>query len=1538
MAQESVLRIVIDSRNAERNAQNIARELQSIERNGDHASRSMDSMSVATRSLVGYMSGLVTIGAAINKMDTYTGLTNKLKLVTVNQTELNKAMGDTFKIAQNTAQAWDSVAQIYQRFSDNAKRLNITQAETASLTETVAKAISISGGSAASAEAALIQFSQALASNVLRGEELNSVMEQAPGLAKAIAQGMGITVGQLRSVAAEGKITGDVLVEALGKAKASVDDLFSKTDFTIAQSFTQLSNEVTKFVGEAGKSSGAANALSGSIKVLAENLELIANGAFVIGIGYATKAIAAKTVAIYSSIVATTASIEAEKVSAAQTLRSALAEKTAAEAELTRARDAVVSAEMQVQADRKVIASEMQRIESSLAQVAAEKQLEIQRLKSQINDQGRIATSTRMAELQQVQASMTAELTVLERQLGATTVASSAQFVAAREAQVVATGNLAATTEVATLAQAQNNAVQRAGLLTSTGLVGALGGPLGLGITVAALAATYLMFKDSSDDVNDSLSSQIEVVSDLAQKYRELTLAKLISEQDALEKKLKNSESQSSKAIASLMGVATATEHSTDKQKKQSEEMNRIATSLRGGAITTGKALIQMRESGFTEAQIKKASAFFDEFDKGKAGANEAGRQIDYVSQQTGIYGDKLDASTKKIADQKAIVNALSGDYKNFSDEMSKNIDWLLQQDGALNATVEQQKKVTDAVDAWKKGTIDATDVAKIFKSNLPIDSSLLTGLGDLATKTDNAKKELNTANGELKQVQANGPKAKQGFSDAAQGAKDAKGEVDKLNEKLKDFNKTLYDRDFDANFKKMALERTKFSEKQIQAVMEVTQELRKKGVALDSDAAKQLYAETLRITKIEEQGNKILDDRNEAEKKITKEKEKQLKLGQRLIGISGNSGIGTGAHLDVRYGGSRDGQKVSKEHLARLQAGGKSLASYKVSSDYGQRKAPTKGASSFHKGIDFDMPVNTPITTNVAVKDVKTAYDSKGGGYYSTVTFEDGVVLKLLHQAPSAMSKIKGGSSDGTLKANQDIEKQAEQQANTQLQLQMAVATERKRIETQLQEDIKEINKAGFSPEETKRLISEYQARADNDIAIAQYALKTKLNDYESFRKSEETLLKESFDQKKFYAARDLELSKEDRKKAVALLESQYQQELALVKLAKEQRIFQAEQAMMTEIQVMQERYRFERDEIIKTTATDLDERRRRLNALNTDVIRGGVGKNFSDPNDTGSQFLQSVQYSPVAKSNIERLDEENAAVLQKLKDRLDAVKEAENTSYEERLEAERIFKESKEQLDDEYYFKAQDARRMDYENQLSMYNSMISMTGGVFGELMGIVSQYKEENTKTYKTMFAFQKTAALAQAIVSTELAAIQVMADPTALTMSQKLLYAGIIRATGYMSAGIIAGQALAGPGGEGYANGGYTGHGGKYEPAGIVHKGEGVLTKEEVEALGGPQGFEDLRKSIRRGYSTGGLVADTHRVGMGAMNAINNGGAIQAEKQAQANAKVQSQNPQVIDNNLRVIMVKDENEAKDWLYSPEGERAFLYHMKRNRSKV
>lgn len=305
--QESRLVISIDARNAERTAKALNSELQGITNNGNKAVSQTNALGTSMQALAGYMAGVVTVGAAINKIDAYTNLQNRLKLVTNSQQELNKAMNDTFGIAQRSYQTWDSVVQVYQRFSDNAKTLGINMEQTAKLTETVSKAVAVSGASTQAAEAALTQFGQALASGTLRGEELNSILEQTPALAKAIAQGMGITVGQLRSVAAEGKITGDVLVDALTKSADSVEQLFAKTDVTISQSIGLLSNELTKFIGEAGQSSGAANLLAGSIKLLSENLSLLADAAVVGGIGYITKAILTKTVAVQADIAASIA-------------------------------------------------------------------------------------------------------------------------------------------------------------------------------------------------------------------------------------------------------------------------------------------------------------------------------------------------------------------------------------------------------------------------------------------------------------------------------------------------------------------------------------------------------------------------------------------------------------------------------------------------------------------------------------------------------------------------------------------------------------------------------------------------------------------------------------------------------------------------------------------------------------------------------------------------------------------------------------------------------------------------------------------------------------------------------------------------------------------------------------------------------------------------------------------------------------------------------------------------------------------------------
>ena len=1323
MAQESILRIIIDSRNAERNARNIANELQNIERNGDHASRSMDSMSVATRSLVGYMGGLVTIGAAISKMDTYTGLNNKLKLVTNSQVELNQALGDTFKIAQNTAQAWDSVAQIYQRFSDNSKRLNITQAQTAALTDTVAKSIAISGGSAASAEAALIQFSQALASNVLRGEELNSVMEQAPGLAKAIAQGMGITVGQLRSVAAEGKITGDVLVDALTKAKSSVDDLFSKTDFTISQSFTQLSNEVTKFVGEAGKGSGAASALGDSIGFLAKNLSTIADIAIVGGVAMLTKAILTQTVATYGSITASVAR------------RSTLLAELAAQAAASTAEVARTGAIAQFTA--------MQLVDAK-------------------------ATAARMTGIQRL-AYVQATVIPLE--------AKATQMTAAHTTATAAD----------TVVQNANNAARSRGAM----LLRMIGGPIGLiTLGVAGLAAGYMYLKNRTAEANAKLEEQ----------------GKIAQETDAELRKLSGNDK-----ISAVRDLTAAFNAQNETLAKSKESVDAVLFSIRAVSVE-----------------------------------NEAARKV------------TEDARNGVISYDEAIKR------------------------------LNQMDIPTDLYDQLKK---------QVFQYN------------ENAEKAGESQRALSALGKVVKLAGNLFQNAAVGVGENSKALGKNKTAAEEAAEAQKKFKASLFDREFEARLTKGLLAKG-YTPEQVANMVQTANWAQKNNVKLTNE----LYQAGLQVLSIEEQNKKVIESKNAAEKKVTQEKEKQLKLGQRLIGISGNSGIGTGAHLDVRYGGSRDGQKVSKEHLARLEAGGKSLSNYRVSSDYGNRKAPTKGASSFHKGIDFAMPVGTPITTKVAVKDIKTAYDSKGGGYYSTVTFEDGVVLKLLHQSPSMMGKVKGGASDGTLKSHQDIEKQAEQQANSQLQLQMTVATERKRIETQLQKDIEEINKAGFSPEETRRLTAEYQARADNDIAIAEYALKTKLDDYESFRKTESQLLEDSFNERKFYASRDLELTKEQRDKAVALLDEQLKQEQALMKLAYETRLFQLRENLMSETAATQERYRLEREQILLNSklsqeqklreialskALQEEENRKRLNSAvqqwgGIQAEMNGTGDQYALEQQRFSRYDASQQVFDAQIGQVEQAAQDPNANMEELAAQREAIWQA----HHDRMTA----------IESDY-------QASSYSLQLGYGQQVTGALSGMFGAMLG-------ESSSAYRALYTAQQSFALAQAGMNVWKAASDAYANEPG-TVWQKM---GAAALATIESGTFVSMIQAATP--KGFANGGYTGHGGKYDPAGIVHKGEGVLTQEEVKALGGPQGFEDLRKSIRRGYATGGLVTDTHRVGMGAVSAINSGGGNGSSSgdvnitvnvtdsgvTTQSNQSDQKQLGQMIGNAVRTVIRQEQRQG------------------------
>ncbi|MFG4627144.1 phage tail protein, partial [Acinetobacter baumannii] len=317
--------------------------------------------------------------------------------------------------------------------------------------------------------------------------------------------------------------------------------------------------------------------------------------------------------------------------------------------------------------------------------------------------------------------------------------------------------------------------------------------------------------------------------------------------------------------------------------------------------------------------------------------------------------------------------------------------------------------------------------------------------------------------------------------------------------------------------------------------------------------------------------------------------------------------------------------------------------------------------------------------------------------------------------------------------------------------------------------------------------------------------------------------------------------LSEDQRQVALGGLELQKQQELGLLKLAQEQRLFQAEQFMLGEMERIKKRYALEYDEISKIT--DLEERRRRMSAFQADFIRNGVGNPTIDQYDTSSQFLKSTNYTKPKQTNMQVLDEDYAQTYQKLKDNLAAVLESEKASYQERLEAQRVFKEARQQMEDEYYLKAVDARKSDYENQLMQLGSLTSQLDSYWSNMTGIVKNAAGEQSGLYKGMYIAQQAFAISSATISALQAYNQILASPWYLDVISKSTAANLVLGMGMANVGLIAGQTIAG-----FSDGGFTGSGGKYEPAGIVHKGEVVWSQEDIRRWGGVGLVENMRKS------------------------------------------------------------------------------------------
>lgn len=586
-----------------------------LEASVNRTERSIGSMERTMSSLSGVAKGLLaalSVQQVASYADAWTELNNKVaNSVRTGETQA-EVMQRIFDVSQATQSSLNGTATLYARLERGTRTYNTSAEDLTRLTTIINQGFAVSGATAQEAENAIIQLSQGIASGVLRGEEFNSVSEQGSRLMVALADSMGVSIGQLRAMAAQGQLTTDVVVKGLLSQGDAIGKEFANTTVSIAKGLQVAGNNVTKFFGENSTVKSFAAGFRDSVITISENLEALSGVLLVVAgvmgsryVGALAMATAAKVQDTAASIAQSKASAVAAKdaeIEAAARLRLAEVEKAATITSLSLAEGRLATlrtTNAAVASEVKLAEAQAVQIRTQIAQIEAEKLLESQRMKAQITEQGRIATATRMAQLQQASAVLNQRLASAET----ATAQARATAISQAEAQVSASRLAAAdATAAATAANGRYIASQEASVVASRaasvaggmlkGALGLIGGPTGVAM-LAAVAIFYfwqkaqqareeaLRFADSLDRVNDSMKSMnnTQLRGTIADANKSIRAQKdeisdLQSEVDSLRSRYQNFTPEA-QAVADAMGQGA------DFARQQAEVSDQLAQKSR---------------------------------------------------------------------------------------------------------------------------------------------------------------------------------------------------------------------------------------------------------------------------------------------------------------------------------------------------------------------------------------------------------------------------------------------------------------------------------------------------------------------------------------------------------------------------------------------------------------------------------------------------------------------------------------------------------------------------------------------------------------------------------------------------------------------------------------------------------------------------------------------------------------------------------------------------------------------------------------------
>jgi tape measure domain-containing protein len=263
-----------------------------VKRFGDNAERSMGKVNKSTltvdkavkRLSVAWAGLTATGGYLLTKFtgitDQYTQLDNRLKLVTGSSEQLNRVSEalyntaqDTFTSYADTVELYAGVARATSELTDEYGRQLLTEQELVAFTGDLNRAMLVSGASQEAAANATRQMIQALEGGVVRAEEYNSILENTPRILKAVASGMGVSMGELRQQMLAGELTAQRFVEAFQDGAKDIAAEFDTTERTARQAMTTLGNTLRGIIDDADDTKGATAAITEAIIELRDTIE-----------------------------------------------------------------------------------------------------------------------------------------------------------------------------------------------------------------------------------------------------------------------------------------------------------------------------------------------------------------------------------------------------------------------------------------------------------------------------------------------------------------------------------------------------------------------------------------------------------------------------------------------------------------------------------------------------------------------------------------------------------------------------------------------------------------------------------------------------------------------------------------------------------------------------------------------------------------------------------------------------------------------------------------------------------------------------------------------------------------------------------------------------------------------------------------------------------------------------------------------------------------------------------------------------------------